>query len=57
MTGLFSEREMNPISGADGAFYNNPIQMWYQLAGILTAIGLLKFYMKLFSILFYLFFF
>ncbi|CAF4932330.1 unnamed protein product, partial [Rotaria sp. Silwood1] len=29
----------NSINGADGAFYGNPIQMWYQLAGILTAIG------------------
>ncbi|CAF4094295.1 unnamed protein product [Rotaria sp. Silwood2] len=39
LTGLFSERSMNTINGADGAFYGNPIQMWYQLAGILTAIG------------------
>ncbi|CAF1047052.1 unnamed protein product [Rotaria sordida] len=39
LTGLFSERAMNTINGADGAFYGNPIQMWYQLAGILTAIG------------------
>ncbi|CAF2615652.1 unnamed protein product [Rotaria sp. Silwood2] len=39
LTGLFSQRSMNTINGADGAFYGNPIQMWYQLAGILTAIG------------------
>ncbi|CAF0822038.1 unnamed protein product [Rotaria sp. Silwood1] len=39
MTGLFSQRSFNSINGADGAFYGNPIQMWYQLAGILTAIG------------------
>ncbi|CAF4982651.1 unnamed protein product, partial [Rotaria sp. Silwood1] len=38
MTGLFSQRSFNSINGADGAFYGNPIQMWYQLAGILTAI-------------------
>ncbi len=39
MTGLFSEQSMNPSGGADGAFYGRPIQLWYQIAGILTAIG------------------
>ncbi len=38
MTGLFAQLDNNP-AGADGAFYGNPIQMWYQLAGILTAVG------------------
>ncbi|CAF3773420.1 unnamed protein product [Adineta steineri] len=38
MTGLFSELSNNP-GGADGAFYGHPIQLWYQIAGILTAIG------------------
>ncbi|CAF5018228.1 unnamed protein product, partial [Rotaria sp. Silwood1] len=39
MTGLFPEKSVNPINGADGAFYGRPIQLWYQIAGILTAIG------------------
>ncbi|CAF0880484.1 unnamed protein product [Adineta steineri] len=39
MTGLFAQKKMNPSGGADGAFYGNPVQMWYQIAGILTAIG------------------
>ncbi|CAF3545690.1 unnamed protein product, partial [Rotaria sordida] len=39
MTGLFSQRSVNTITGADGAFYGNPKQLWYQIAGILTAIG------------------
>ncbi|CAF3085286.1 unnamed protein product [Rotaria sp. Silwood2] len=39
MTGLFPEKSVNPIHGADGAFYGRPIQLWYQVAGILTAIG------------------
>ncbi|UJR34341.1 hypothetical protein I4U23_021744 [Adineta vaga] len=38
MTGLFAELSNNP-AGADGAFYGHPIQLWYQIAGILTAIG------------------
>ena len=38
MTGLFADTAVNP-GGSDGAFYGRPIQMWYQLAGILTAIG------------------
>ena len=38
MTGLFAEQSMNP-AGVDGAFYGRPIQMWYQIVGILTAIG------------------
>ncbi|CAF3403384.1 unnamed protein product [Rotaria sp. Silwood1] len=37
--GDIGQRSFNSINGADGAFYGNPIQMWYQLAGILTAIG------------------
>ncbi|CAF3889094.1 unnamed protein product [Rotaria sordida] len=39
MTGLFAERWVNPNGGANGAFYGNPIQLWYQIIGILTAIG------------------
>ena len=39
MTGLFSDLAMNE-AGANGAFYGRPIQMWYQIAGILTAIGM-----------------
>ena len=39
MTGLFAEQSMNPTGGVDGAFYGRPIQMWYQIVGILTAIG------------------
>jgi len=39
MTGLFSEKWVNPTGGSDGAFYGQPIQLWYQTAGILTAIG------------------
>ncbi|CAF4696150.1 unnamed protein product [Rotaria sp. Silwood2] len=39
LTGLFAEKSVNPINGADGAFYGRPIQLWYQIAGILTAIG------------------
>ncbi|CAF1592242.1 unnamed protein product, partial [Adineta steineri] len=39
MTGLFSQKWVNEISGADGAFYGRPVQLWYQIAGILTAIG------------------
>jgi ammonia channel protein AmtB len=39
MTGLFCEKWVNPAGGADGAFYGHPIQLWYQIAGILTAIG------------------
>jgi ammonia channel protein AmtB len=42
MTGLFSEKWVNPTGGFDGAFYGRPIQLWYQIAGILTAIGNLK---------------
>ena len=38
MTGLFCERSWNE-NGADGAFYGRPVQLWYQIAGILTAIG------------------
>ena len=40
MTGLFSQRSVNTINGADGAFYGHPVQLWYQIAGILTAIGI-----------------
>lgn len=39
MTGLFSEKLVNPTGGFDGAFYGRPIQLWYQMVGILTAIG------------------
>lgn len=39
LTGLFSEKSWNE-AGADGAFYGRPIQIWYQIAGILTAIGI-----------------
>ncbi|CAF3896349.1 unnamed protein product [Rotaria sordida] len=39
LTGLFSEKWVNSRDGVDGAFYGRPIQLWYQIAGILTAIG------------------
>jgi hypothetical protein len=39
MTGLFSEKWVNPTGGFDGAFYGRPIQLWHQIAGILTAIS------------------
>ncbi|CAF0848433.1 unnamed protein product [Adineta steineri] len=39
MTGLFAQKWVNESGGADGAFYGNPVQLWYQIAGILTAIG------------------
>jgi hypothetical protein len=39
MTGLFCQKSVNPSGGNDGAFYGQPIQLWYQIAGILTAIG------------------
>jgi ammonia channel protein AmtB len=39
MTGLFAQQSLNVAGGADGAFYGRPIQLWYQIAGILTAIG------------------
>ena len=39
MTGLFSQQSVNPTGGFDGAFYGRPIQLWHQIAGILTAIG------------------
>ncbi|CAF4422599.1 unnamed protein product, partial [Rotaria sp. Silwood2] len=39
LTGLFAEKWVNPVNGTDGAFYGRPIQLWYQIAGILTAIG------------------
>lgn len=39
MTGLFCEKSWNEL-GADGAFYGRPVQLWYQIAGILTAIGI-----------------
>lgn len=45
MTGLFCERSWNE-AGADGAFYGRPIQLWYQIAGILTAIGRNSFQIK-----------
>ncbi|CAF1594799.1 unnamed protein product, partial [Adineta ricciae] len=39
MTGLFSQKWVNEAGGFDGAFYGRPVQLWYQIAGILTAIG------------------
>jgi ammonia channel protein AmtB len=39
MTGLFCQKWVNEEGGADGAFYGRPIQLWYQTAGILTAMG------------------
>jgi ammonia channel protein AmtB len=39
MTGLFAQEVVNPSGGANGAFYGNPAQLWYQIAAILTAIG------------------
>jgi Amt family ammonium transporter len=38
MTGLFAQKSLND-GGADGAFYGHPVQLWYQIAAILTAIG------------------
>ena len=35
MLGLFCQAKLNP-KGKDGAFYGNPIQLWYQVAGVLT---------------------
>lgn len=35
LTGLFAQTSVNS-SALDGAFYSNPIQIWRQLAGILT---------------------
>lgn len=51
MTGLFSELSANS-GGADGAFYGRPIQLWYQIAGILTAIGMDFYLVNQFSFLF-----
>ncbi|CAF3400658.1 unnamed protein product, partial [Rotaria sp. Silwood2] len=39
LTGLFPEKWVNSKDGVNGAFYGRPIQLWYQIAGILTAIG------------------
>ena len=39
MTGLFAQLEFNP-GGADGAFYGHGVQVWYQVAGIFTDIGI-----------------
>ena len=39
MTGLFAQLSWNP-AGADGAFYGHGVQVWFQIAGILTAIGI-----------------
>ena len=36
LTGLFAQLDVNP-KGGSGAFYGNPIQIWRQLADILTA--------------------
>ncbi|CAF0767353.1 unnamed protein product [Adineta steineri] len=38
MTGLFAQLDANP-GGANGAFYGHPVQLWYQIAGILTTVG------------------
>jgi len=46
MTGLFCQLSFNS-GGADGAFYGHPVQMWYQIAGILTAIGIILLSIKL----------
>jgi Amt family ammonium transporter len=35
LTGTFCQTDVNR-NGKNGAFYGNPIQLWYQLAGILT---------------------
>ncbi|CAF1451235.1 unnamed protein product [Rotaria sp. Silwood1] len=39
LTGLFPEKWVNSRDGVDGAFYGRPIQLWYQIAGVLTAIA------------------
>jgi len=39
LTGLFAQKSVNPAGGFDGAFYGRPIQLWYQVVGILVAIG------------------
>ncbi|CAF0997418.1 unnamed protein product, partial [Didymodactylos carnosus] len=36
LTGLFCQQNIN---ASDGALYGNPIQLWYQLLGILVAVG------------------
>ena len=38
MTGLFCERSWNE-AGADAPFYGRLVQLWYQIDGILAAIG------------------
>ena len=55
MTGLFADREVNPAS-VDGAFFGRPIQLWYQIAGILTAIGNQCYFSLLKPFLFYIYF-
>lgn len=37
-TGLFSQTDVN-IGGRNGAFYGNPIQLWYQILAILVTIA------------------
>ncbi|CAF2119834.1 unnamed protein product [Rotaria magnacalcarata] len=38
ITGLFAQKIVNS-GGDDGAFYGHSVQLWYQIAGILTTIG------------------
>ncbi|CAM4795675.1 unnamed protein product [Rotaria magnacalcarata] len=38
MTGLFAQKIVNS-GGDDGAFYGHSVQLWYQIAGILTTIA------------------
>ncbi|CAF1594809.1 unnamed protein product [Adineta ricciae] len=38
LAGMFSQQWVNEAGGFDGAFYGRPVQLWYQIAGILTAI-------------------
>ena len=49
MTGLFADHTVNPAS-VNGAFYGRPIQLWYQIAGILTAIGKASMHLSLIHI-------
>lgn len=38
LTGVFCQRDVNGVV-SDGAVYGGPIQLWYQLAGILVTVA------------------
>ena len=50
--GLFSQKDVN-TNGYDGAFYGNPLQMWRQLAGILTVSSIIETFLYLSTMLLY----